>query len=164
MSISLTHGAAFIALKTTGLMRDHAHRMARRLSLVTTIAVVVFVVWTRASSTKGGFPSVVEIVAVVAAATSVWLIAARRDGVGIRRHHGHHGRRGGVLVLRIRIPRVMVSTLGTANDLTVTNTSSAPYSLKVMTVVAAVMVPAVLVYQGWTYYVFRQRVSRSPVA
>jgi cytochrome bd-type quinol oxidase subunit 2 len=56
-------------------------------------------------------------------------------------------------------PRVMVSTLGSANDLTVTNTSSAPYALKVMTVAAAVLVPVVLAYQGWTYYVFRRRVG-----
>jgi cytochrome d ubiquinol oxidase subunit II len=55
-------------------------------------------------------------------------------------------------------PRVMVSTLGSANDLTVTNTSSASYSLKVMTVAAAVLFPVVLVYQAWTYYVFRSRV------
>jgi cytochrome bd-type quinol oxidase subunit 2 len=56
-------------------------------------------------------------------------------------------------------PRVMVSTLGAANDLTVTNTASSPYSLKVMTVVAAVLFPVVLVYQGWTYHVFRRRVG-----
>ena len=55
-------------------------------------------------------------------------------------------------------PRVMVSTLGSANDLTVTNTSSASYTLKVMTVAAAVLFPVVLAYQAWTYHVFRRRV------
>ena len=56
-------------------------------------------------------------------------------------------------------PRVMVSTLGSSTDLTVTNTASAPYSLKVMTVAAAVLFPVVLAYQGWTYYVFQRRVG-----
>jgi cytochrome d ubiquinol oxidase subunit II len=56
----------------------------------------------------------------------------------------------------------MVSTLGPADDLTIQNTSSASYSLTVMTVVAAVLLPLVLVYQGWTYYVFRTRLGRRP--
>ena len=54
---------------------------------------------------------------------------------------------------------VAVSTLGSANDLTVTNTASSPYSLKVMTVAAAILFPVVLAYQGWTYHVFRHRVG-----
>jgi cytochrome d ubiquinol oxidase subunit II len=53
----------------------------------------------------------------------------------------------------------MVSTLGSATDLTISNTSSAPYSLKVMTVAAAILFPVVLAYQGWTYHVFRRRVG-----
>jgi cytochrome d ubiquinol oxidase subunit II len=60
-------------------------------------------------------------------------------------------------------PRVMVSTSGPADDLTVQNTSSAHYSLTVMTWVAAVLLPLVLLYQGWTYYVFRRRLG-APVA
>ena len=46
----------------------------------------------------------------------------------------------------------------TANSLTVTNASSSHYTLTVMTWVAAVLVPFVLLYQGWTYWVFRKRV------
>jgi cytochrome bd ubiquinol oxidase subunit II len=61
-------------------------------------------------------------------------------------------------------PRVMVSTLGAATDLTVTNTASSSYSLRVMTVVAVVFLPVVLVYQAWTYYVFRRRIGRSDVS
>jgi cytochrome d ubiquinol oxidase subunit II len=56
-------------------------------------------------------------------------------------------------------PSVMVSTLGSANDLTIANTSSSPYTLKVMTVTAAILFPVVLAYQGWTYWVFRRRVG-----
>jgi cytochrome bd ubiquinol oxidase subunit II len=56
-------------------------------------------------------------------------------------------------------PNVMVSSTNPAYSLTVTNTASAPYSLKAMTVVVIVFLPLVLVYQAWTYYVFRRRVS-----
>jgi cytochrome bd ubiquinol oxidase subunit II len=55
-------------------------------------------------------------------------------------------------------PRVMVSSLGSASDLTISNTASSPYALKVMTVAAAVLFPVVLAYQAWTYHVFRSRV------
>jgi cytochrome d ubiquinol oxidase subunit II len=60
-------------------------------------------------------------------------------------------------------PRVMPSSLGLQFDLTITNASSTDYTLKVMTVVAVVMTPLVLLYQGWTYWVFRKRVSASQI-
>ena len=58
----------------------------------------------------------------------------------------------------------MVSSTNSAFDLTVQNTASSPYALKVMTVVAAVFLPLVLLYQGWTYYVFRARVRTEDFA
>jgi cytochrome d ubiquinol oxidase subunit II len=60
-------------------------------------------------------------------------------------------------------PRVMPSSLGEQFDLTINNASSTPYTLKVMTVVAVVMTPLVLLYQGWTYWVFRKRISASQI-
>ena len=56
-------------------------------------------------------------------------------------------------------PRVMVSTTNPAYSLTVTNASSSPYALKVMTVVAVIFLPVVLIYQAWTYHVFRRRIG-----
>ena len=56
-------------------------------------------------------------------------------------------------------PRVMVSSSGSQLDLTVQNTASSSYALTVMTIVAALFFPLVLLYQGWTYYVFRRRLS-----
>ena len=58
-------------------------------------------------------------------------------------------------------PYAMASTTRAPNNLTVYNTASGPYALKVMTVVVVVLLPVVLLYQAWTYYVFRRRVSRS---
>jgi cytochrome d ubiquinol oxidase subunit II len=57
-------------------------------------------------------------------------------------------------------PRVMVSSLNPDWSLTIYNASSSPYTLTVMTIVALICVPIVLAYQGWTYYVFRQRIKR----
>jgi cytochrome d ubiquinol oxidase subunit II len=61
-------------------------------------------------------------------------------------------------------PRVMVSSISKTYDLTIGNTASAPYALKVMTIVALIFTPLVLVYQGWSYWVFRARVRRPPQA
>ena len=56
-------------------------------------------------------------------------------------------------------PRVMVSDPNFGNSLTVDNASSAHYTLAVMSVVALLAIPVVLLYQGWTYRVFRHRLG-----
>ncbi len=56
-------------------------------------------------------------------------------------------------------PNVMISSTSAAYNLTIHNASSSPYTLKVMSIVAAIMVPVVLAYQIWTYWVFRKRVK-----
>lgn len=58
-------------------------------------------------------------------------------------------------------PNTMVSSLDTAFNLTTANASSTPYTLKIMSFVALLFVPVVLAYQGWTYWVFRHRVSHT---
>ena len=60
-------------------------------------------------------------------------------------------------------PRVMVSSTDFENSLTVDGASSSHYALQVMSVVALIFVPLVLLYQGWTYYVFRARVGSERV-
>ena len=56
-------------------------------------------------------------------------------------------------------PRLMVSSLNPDWSLTIYNAASTPYTLGIMTIAAAVLVPIVLIYQGWTYWIFRQRIS-----
>jgi cytochrome d ubiquinol oxidase subunit II len=53
----------------------------------------------------------------------------------------------------------MTSTTNPAFSLTIYNASSSQYTLGVMSVVALIFVPIVLAYQGWTYYMFRKRIS-----
>jgi cytochrome d ubiquinol oxidase subunit II len=60
-------------------------------------------------------------------------------------------------------PVVLPSTIDAGYDLTVSNASSSPYTLGVMSVVAAFGLPLVLAYQGWTYWVFRKRISRASI-
>jgi len=60
-------------------------------------------------------------------------------------------------------PNVMPSSLLESASLTINNASSTPYTLKVMTYVAVVLTPIVLLYQGWTYWVFRKRISAAQI-
>jgi cytochrome d ubiquinol oxidase subunit II len=97
------------------------------------------------------------VVAVLAALAAAWQVGRGRDGVAFVATSVTMA----AVVVSIFValyPRVMVSSLGAASDLTVTNTASSPYALKAMTVAAAVLFPVVLVYQAWTYHVFRSRV------
>ena len=64
-----------------------------------------------------------------------------------------------VTAFMILFPRVMISSLNPAWSLTIYTASSSPYTLQIMTVVALLFVPVVLAYQGWTYWVFRKRVT-----
>jgi cytochrome d ubiquinol oxidase subunit II len=56
-------------------------------------------------------------------------------------------------------PRVMISSLNPGWSLTIYNASSSPYTLKVMSIVALILVPIVLLYQGWSYWIFRGRIG-----
>ena len=156
--LCLLHGASFLALKTAGALRDRAVRVGRRIAPVAAAAVLGFAVWTQVMEGEGLLALLVEAVAVLAAVAAAWLLGRGRDG----RAFAATSLAMAAVVVSIFVnlyPRVMVSTLGSSTDLTISNTSSAPYSLKVMTVAAAVLCPVVLAYQGWTYYVFRRRVG-----
>jgi Cytochrome bd terminal oxidase subunit II len=102
---------------------------------------------------------VVEFGAVLAAIAAAVLIRAGREGAAFA---ATSATMAAVVVSLFAelYPRVMVSSLGAANDLTVSGTASSPYALRVMTVTLVVLLPVVLVYQGYTYHVFRSRLTR----
>jgi cytochrome d ubiquinol oxidase subunit II len=157
--ICVLHGATFLSLKTTGDMRERAGRLARRVAPVTGVAVLAFISWTHASAGKGALLNPIELAAVLAAFAAVWLVYEHREGWAFT---------ATTLTMAACIvsiftdlyPRVMVSSTNAAYDLTVHNTASGAYSLKVMTVVVVIFLPFVLAYQTWTYYVFRRRISQ----
>jgi cytochrome d ubiquinol oxidase subunit II len=156
------HGATFLALKTSGDIRDRAVRVAHRIAPATAAVVVAYVVWTHVAAGKGFLLNVVELTAILAVLAAAWLVRANRDGWAFTATAVTIA----TVVLSIftgLYPRVMVSTVDPTFSLTVDNTASASYALKVMTVVALTLLPVVLVYQAWTYYVFRKRLSRADV-
>jgi cytochrome bd ubiquinol oxidase subunit II len=153
------HGATFLCLKTTGDMRERSWRLARRIAPFTAAAVVAFIIWTHVTHTTAFLLNPIELLAVLAVLTAVWLIYDHRDGFAFAATTVTIG--SCIVAIFVGLyPNVMVSSTNAAYNLTVHNTASPGYPLKVMTVVAILALPVVLAYQTWSYYVFRRRVSK----
>jgi cytochrome d ubiquinol oxidase subunit II len=156
--ICLLHGATFLCLKTTGDLRERAGRLARRVAPLTAAAVLAFAIWTHVTSSTTFFVNPVELLAMLAVLTALWLVYEHREGFAFAATTVTMAACI-VSIFTGLYPNVMVSSTSAADNLTVHNTASGPYSLKVMTVVVIIFLPAVLAYQTWTYYVFRRRIS-----
>ncbi|MFF3615369.1 cytochrome d ubiquinol oxidase subunit II [Streptomyces sp. NPDC002580] len=156
--LCLLHGATFVSLKTSGDIRERGRRLARLTVLPASLVVLAFVFWTRSLAGGGILLNLAELATVLAVAAAAWLISSGHDGWAFGATTFTIA--GTVVSLFTELyPRVMVSSTNSAFDLTVHNTASGPYALKVLTVVVLVLLPVVLCYQGWTYHVFRQRIS-----
>jgi cytochrome d ubiquinol oxidase subunit II len=154
------HGATFLRLKTTGDMRERAGQLARRVAPFTCAAVIGFAIWTHVSTGRGTFfLNPIELLAILAAIAALWLVYESRSGFAFAATTVTIA--SCIVTIFVDLyPNVMVSTTNKAYNLTAHNTASGDYTLKVMTVVAIILLPVVLVYQAWTYYVFRRRISR----
>jgi len=157
LTLFVTHGASYLALKTEGELRVRANRTQAIAGVVAAVAAVIFLGWTQASSMVAD-SAVVSVLAAVALVGALLANRLRREGWAFI---------GTALTIALAVaglfmhlyPNVMPSSTNAAFSLTVTNASSTDYTLTIMTVVAAIFTPLVLLYQGWTYWVFRKRVS-----
>ncbi|HZM84161.1 MAG TPA: cytochrome d ubiquinol oxidase subunit II [Candidatus Limnocylindrales bacterium] len=157
LALFATHGAIFTALKTTGDIRLRANRFAFTAGLVAAVLAVVFLAWTFGHRFTGWSLAL----GVVAALALVGGLLANRAG---REGWAFAGTAAAIAFAVLALfanlyPDVLPSTIAEANSLTVSNASSTPYTLKIMTWVAVVFTPLVLLYQGWTYWVFRKRIG-----
>lgn len=153
------HGALFIGLKTTGDLRERAVALAARLSLPTLVVAGVWALWTQFSYGKAW--TWVPVVLAAAALIGVVLVARQgREGLGFALT-ALVAALAVVIIFGSMFPNVL--TLHGAPSLTIDNASSSQNTLTVMTWVAVVMTPIVLAYQGWTYWVFRRRLSTSNI-
>jgi cytochrome d ubiquinol oxidase subunit II len=158
--ICLLHGATFLCLKTTGEMHQRSRQTARRIAPFTGAAVIGFIIWTHVTASSAFFLNLIELTAILAVIAAVWLVYEHRDGFAFTATTVTIAACIGSIFVNL-YPNVMVSSTSAAYNLTVRNTASPPYALKALTIVVIVFLPLVLIYQAWTYYVFRRRVSRS---
>jgi cytochrome bd ubiquinol oxidase subunit II len=160
----IMHGASFLSIKTTGEIEQKAKELVHWLWLLVVLLLVIFLItffivtgeWQRIN-----FAIIFPLVAVTASLL-----------VGYFLRKGQFGRvfittcvTVAFVVLTIfamLYPQVMVSSLNPLWSLTIQNAASTPYTLRLMTIVTLILLPIVLLYQGWSYWVFRNRVSGEP--
>lgn len=156
------HGAVFAALKTVGDIRTRARTLAFRLGLAAAVLAGLFLGWTQKDSGDAKTLGALAV-AVVALVAAVWMIRIGREGWSFVFSGITIASAVAMLFLSL-FPNVMPSSLNDAWNLTVSNASATPYTLRIMTWCAAVATPVVLIYQGWTYWVFRKRIGTQHIA
>ncbi|MNW35946.1 Cytochrome bd-I ubiquinol oxidase subunit 2 [compost metagenome] len=162
VGMCLMHGLTFISLRTIGEVRDRARVIASKFLPVLGILLAGMVVWTYFATDlfarRGPFMYAAVAVGIVAYVLTWYFLKQRREGWAF-------GMTGAVILLTFvslfvgLFPRFMVSSINSAFDLTIYNASSSHYTLKAMTIVAATLLPFVLAYQAWSYFVFHKRLS-----
>jgi cytochrome bd ubiquinol oxidase subunit II len=156
------HGLNFLALKTDGTLKIRAMLVAKKVVLCVLGSLIVFVGLSVYFTDIFKVRLITEIILMVFIVVSYGLtyifIAKKREGISFIMS-------GLGLILTIAsifvglFPRVMISSINQAFNLTVYNASSGSYSLKVMTIAAFTILPFVLGYTVWSYYIFRKRVT-----
>lgn len=160
------HGLNYIGLKTLGDIHARAIEYAKKLYYVLFAGLVLFVIMLytvtdffqlhlTATLVLLGLMVVLSLLATYGVHKDKELIAFIASGLTLISL---------VALLFVGLfPRVMVSSISSANDILIVNASSTPYTLKVMTWLSLMVLPFVLAYQGWTYHVFRQRIKKDDV-
>ncbi len=149
LALSVLHGAAFLALKTEGAVRERSRALGGKLALAVAVVVLVFAIWSFTVLSALAFIAVLAAAALLRSGREGWSFTATALAMG-----------AAVSSIFVDLySNVMVSSTDAAYNLTVTGAASGSYALKVMTVAAVVLFPVVLLYQGYTYRVFRARVA-----
>ncbi|WP_413758203.1 cytochrome d ubiquinol oxidase subunit II [Streptomyces sp. MMBL 11-3] len=156
------HGTVFAALKTVGDIRVRARKLALGLGLVTAALALLFLLWTQIENGDGA-SLVALVVAVAALVAAIGANQAGREGWAFALSGLTIVAAVAMLFLTL-FPNVMPSSLDDGWSLTVTNASSSPYTLKIMTWCAVIATPVVMLYQAWTYWVFRKRIGTQHIA
>jgi cytochrome d ubiquinol oxidase subunit II len=161
--LCLLHGATFLGLRTTGEIRDRARATGRRIGPVAIVINIAWCAWTLVVIGGGTVPQPTQIFGVIAVIFATALAGTNNDGWAFVASGFAIAAAIGQIFIAL-YPNVMVSSTNHAYNLTVNNAAAGHYGLVVMTVVAVLFFPIILLYQGWSFHVFRRRVSAPPTS
>ncbi len=158
----ILHGASFLSIKTNGEIEQKAKDIVRWLWLLVTLLLIIFLITSFIISEvrqKLNIPSILFPVLV--------LITVLTAGYFLRKAQFRRVFIMGSLtvvfvvltIFAFLYPRVMVSSLNPDWSLTIQNAASSDATLRLMTIVTLIFLPMVVLYQAWTYWVFRKRVT-----
>jgi len=161
-SLFAFYGSVFITLKTSGAIRDDAFRFGRLLSIPAIVVAGGFGLWTQLAYGKPWtwLALGVAVVALLGAVALVW--QKTREGWAFASTVVVVAAVA-VLIFGSMYPNLLPSTLNPEWSVTVENGSSTPYTLRIMTWASLALLPLVMTYQGWTYWVFRNRISANAI-
>jgi len=162
LTLFMTHGAIFVSLKTDGDLRYRARDLALRIGLVAAVLAVVFLLWAQLAYSNNTWTWAPVLLAAVCWLGGLVMVRAGREGWAFLLS---------ALTLALAVvslfgmlfPNVMPDIDRSLEGLTIYNASSTETTLKIMSGVALVMTPIVLAYQGWTYWVFRKRLTAAQI-
>ncbi|HLO30568.1 MAG TPA: cytochrome d ubiquinol oxidase subunit II [Anaerolineales bacterium] len=162
VTVFILHGANFLGLKLDGELRERVHMLSKKIYVaavvITTVLLISTYFYTDIASKLGINPGVTPIAAYVALLVTIYFINHKMEGWAFIMTALHIVLTQ-VTFFLLMFPRVMISSTNPAFNLTIYNASSSQYTLTVMSVIALIFVPIVLVYQGWSYYMFRKRIK-----
>ena len=162
VSVFLLHGANFLTLKLDGELRDRVREVSKKLYILAAVAVVLLAIttyiYTDISTKIGINPGIMPIASVIVLLVTILFINHNMEGWAFI-STGVHIVLTQIAFFTLMFPRVMISSTNPAYNLTIYNASSSQYALTVMSIIALIFVPVVLLYQGWTYYMFRKRIT-----
>jgi cytochrome bd ubiquinol oxidase subunit II len=158
LALCLLHGATFLALRTTGEMRDRARAAGRNIGLAAIVLNLAWVIWTLVVIGGGTVPEPTQIFGMITVIFATVLATSDFNGWAFLASGFGIAAAIGQLFISL-YPNVMISSTNAAYNLTVNNAASGHYALVVMTIVAVLFLPVVLLYQGWSFHVFRGRLS-----
>jgi cytochrome bd ubiquinol oxidase subunit II len=168
VAIFAAHGATYLTLRMSGDFCERAAAMGRRLTLPAALLGIAIVAWTvvvaHDRNSRGILPTAVPA-ALTASALILAAVLSRARRSGWAFAATGLGAIGFVATIFTGLfPRVLVSHPEFGNSLTIANAAAGHYALQVITIVAAIFTPLVLLYQSWTYYVFRKRLGGEEVS
>ncbi len=156
------HGAGYLSIKLSGNLNQKAKELGGKIWIPTVVLAVGFLVWTYLGTDILNNPGFDGLIPALAAALSLvafgWLIRKGKEGLSFIS--------GGLVILFATImvftglfPRILISTLDPNFSLTIYNSAASPYSLRVFAIVGVILLPVVMIYQSWTFWIFKKRIS-----
>ncbi|WP_072312851.1 cytochrome d ubiquinol oxidase subunit II [Agrococcus sp. Marseille-P2731] len=158
VGFALAHSATFLALKADGPVRERSARFAATWAPLCLAPAAIWAVWVQLEHGGSMLSWGLVLLAVVGAVFGFAQARRRKEGLAFI-GYAAFGLFGSGAVFAGMFPRLLPSTVDPAFDLTLMNAANSPYTLGVMTIVAAVSLPIILGYQAWSYWIFRQRVT-----
>ncbi|HEU0264967.1 MAG TPA: cytochrome d ubiquinol oxidase subunit II [Geobacterales bacterium] len=164
----LLHGALYLSVKSDGQVMARASRLAGKLWLPVLIAAALFLAVTpMATSLEDNYRQLLPL-AILPLLAVVGLVLIRFFlGKNLLYRAFALSCLTVVAVVATGVaglfPNLIPSTLDPLYSLTITNSSSSPYTLRIMTGVAAIFVPIIIAYKIWVYRIFRSRVTVADV-